>query len=329
MDIWEEHTCLRFFFRTVQPDYLEFTHDDEDRCACTRGYYPCCSSELVGNNGGKQVIKLGQDCNTSGIVMHLVGHAVGFWHEHNRPDRDNYISVFKAFVEDDALDKFVKRKRLEVDHQADSYDYGSIMHPPRDYFSIIPGLPTIEVNNLPVFRDQGRPSIGQRVRLSSGDIDQANRLYHCPRAGINGILSVFVARAYNFSMYQTHPIVKLTAVDSRGRKYTFKTTAKQDAEIPAWNHMMSIGNNSWQFFRIQIWNESDGDRANVLTMSQDSSSHSGKPFHAQATAWMWTVWAICTLITVWLKMVMNALPIPVRMEEHAQMALQTLHAVAQ
>jgi len=240
MDIWEEHTCLRFFFRTVQPDYLEFTLDDEDRCACTRGYYPCCSSELVGNNGGKQVIKLGQDCNTSGIVMHLVGHAVGFWHEHNRPDRDNYISVFKAFVEDDALDKFVKRKHIEIDHQGGSYDYGSIMHPPRDYFSIIPGLPTIEVNNLPVFRDQGRPSIGQRVRLSSRDIDQANRLYHCPRAGINGILSVFVARAYNFSMYQTRPIVKLTAVDSHGRKYTFNTTAKQDVEIPAWNHMMSM-----------------------------------------------------------------------------------------
>ena len=59
MDIWEEATCLRFFFRTVQPDYLEFTLDDEGRCTCARGYYPCCSSVLVGNNGGKQAIKLG------------------------------------------------------------------------------------------------------------------------------------------------------------------------------------------------------------------------------------------------------------------------------
>ena len=233
MNKWEELTCLRFFYRTVQTDYVEFTAAEAKKCACTRGYYPCCNSEFVGNNGGKRVIELGQDCNSTGIVMQLIGHTIGFWHEHNRPDRDSFVSIIKPFVEDNALDKFVKRKRLEVDYQADSYDYSSIMHPPRDYFSIIPGVPTIEVNNLTAFSDQGRPTIGQRGNLSTGDINQANRMYHCPRSGVSGILSIYIAEAQNFSAYTLYPTVKVTAVDHRGNKYTYSTTvAEGEAEIP-------------------------------------------------------------------------------------------------
>ena len=74
MNKWEELTCLRFFYRTVQTDYVEFTVAEAKKCACTRGYYPCCNSEFVGNTGDKQVIGLGQDCNSTGIVMHLIGH---------------------------------------------------------------------------------------------------------------------------------------------------------------------------------------------------------------------------------------------------------------
>ena len=164
------------------------------------------------------------------------------------------------------MDKFVKRKCLEVDHQADSYDYSSIMHPPRDYFSIIPGVPTIEVNNLTAFSDQGRPNIGQRGNLSRGDINQANRMYHCPWNGVSGILRIYIAEAQNFSAYSLYPTVKVTAVDHRGSKYTYSTTAVE--EIPSWNHMIYIGENNWQFFQIQFWNETDGEFANALSMSE-------------------------------------------------------------
>ena len=101
--------------------------------------------------------------------MHLIGHAVGYWHEHTRPDRDNYIRIVSHFVQNNALDMFVKRRHLEIDYQATAYDFGSIMHSPRDYFSILPGLPTIEVINTTVFREHAGQSKYWPTRTSQSE----------------------------------------------------------------------------------------------------------------------------------------------------------------
>ena len=104
-------------------------------------------------------------------MMHLIDHTVGFWHEHTRPDRDNYTKIIRHFVQNNAMDKFMKRGHLEIDYQATAYDFDSIMHPPRDdYFSITPGLPITEVVNTTVFHGQGSPNIGQRGHLSDREI---------------------------------------------------------------------------------------------------------------------------------------------------------------
>lgn len=57
------------------------------------------------------------------------------------------------------------------------YDYDSIMHYARNTFSKGTYLDTI----LPVeVKGKKRPEIGQRLRLSEGDVAQANLLYKCP-----------------------------------------------------------------------------------------------------------------------------------------------------
>jgi len=57
----------------------------------------CCS--FVGKRGnGPQAISIGKNCDKFGIVVHELGHVVGFWHEHTRPDRDNHVQIVRDHI---------------------------------------------------------------------------------------------------------------------------------------------------------------------------------------------------------------------------------------
>lgn len=83
MKHWENNTCVKFVERTAEhPNYIIFT---ERPCGC-------CS--YVGKRGnGPQAISIGKNCDKFGIVVHELGHVVGFWHEHTRPDRDENVHI--------------------------------------------------------------------------------------------------------------------------------------------------------------------------------------------------------------------------------------------
>ena len=61
-------------------------------------YFRCWSD--VGRCGGNQTVSISSrdNCVTKGIIMHELMHALGFWHEHTRSDRDSYVSVVPANI---------------------------------------------------------------------------------------------------------------------------------------------------------------------------------------------------------------------------------------
>ncbi|XP_022059555.2 bone morphogenetic protein 1-like isoform X1 [Acanthochromis polyacanthus] len=166
---WEKHTCVTFTERTTEESYIVFT------------YRPCgCCSYVGRRGGGPQAISIGKNCDKFGIVVHELGHVIGFWHEHTRPDRDEHVSIIRDNIQPGQEYNFLKMEPGEVDSLGEVYDFGSIMHYARNTFSRGVFLDTI----LPRYDVNGvRPSIGQRTRLSKGDIAQARKLYKCARCG--------------------------------------------------------------------------------------------------------------------------------------------------
>ena len=73
---------------------------------------------------------------------------------------------------------FNKLTSEEVNTLGQPYDFASIMHYARNTFARGTYLDTILPRKTPEMIE--RPEIGQRIRLSEGDIAQTNLLYKCP-----------------------------------------------------------------------------------------------------------------------------------------------------
>lgn len=61
-------------------------------------YFPRCCSFVGKRGNGQQAISIGKNCDKFGIVVHELGHVVGFWHEHTRPDRDNHVQIIRENI---------------------------------------------------------------------------------------------------------------------------------------------------------------------------------------------------------------------------------------
>ena len=225
----------------------------------TFGY---CASTSVGKAGGVQQIKLHSRCDR-GNVRHEIGHAIGFWHEQSRPDRDKYITILRNNIKRGEESQFMKQQDTDyqVDYQGSEYDFESIMHYPLNAFvkQSCSGCKTMEVKSE--YRSQvTEENIGQRRRLTAQDIAQTKRMYHCPGGGITGFLMFQVDDGENLPctdppgcLNYPDPYIKFTSVDSSGNKHIDQSSVQSGEVSPEWNEWVYVSEQEWQFFRLRIW----------------------------------------------------------------------------
>ncbi|XP_010209443.1 PREDICTED: tolloid-like protein 1, partial [Tinamus guttatus] len=121
---WEKYTCVTFIERSDEESYIVFT------------YRPCGCCSYVGRRGnGPQAISIGKNCDKFGIVVHELGHVIGFWHEHTRPDRDDHVTIIRENIQPGQEYNFLKMEPGEVNSLGEPYDFDSIMHYARNTFS--------------------------------------------------------------------------------------------------------------------------------------------------------------------------------------------------
>ncbi|KAK3710384.1 hypothetical protein QZH41_012311 [Actinostola sp. cb2023] len=158
MKMWTDNTCITFKQRSNEYAYAHFYKGGG------------CSSN-VGRTGRRQQISLAGGCWHAGIVAHEIGHALGFYHEQSRPDRDSYVTINWNNIISNMKFNFNKYTRSTIDSLGTSYDYGSVMHYGSRAFSKN-RRPTITPKTPGV-------TLGNRSYLSRTDIHQMNLMYRC------------------------------------------------------------------------------------------------------------------------------------------------------
>lgn len=117
-----------------------------------------------------QAMNIGTSCIFTDTIEHEMMHALGFFHEQARPDRDDHIVVNWDNIETGKYVNF--QKSFEINPNGSPYDYQSIMHYSSFAFAVNRSIPTITTTD-------GRTNVGQSTTMTPTDIEQIRAFYRC------------------------------------------------------------------------------------------------------------------------------------------------------
>uniref|UniRef100_A0A8C3TQY1 Meprin A subunit n=1 Tax=Catharus ustulatus TaxID=91951 RepID=A0A8C3TQY1_CATUS len=132
-----------------------------------------CWSSVGNMQMGLQQLSIGTNCDRIGTIEHEFLHALGFWHEQSRSDRDDYVTIVWDRIQSGKEHNFNKYDDKRSDFLNVPYDYNSVMHYSKTAFRN--GTEPTIVTNIPEFLDV----IGQRMDFSEYDLQKLNKLYNC------------------------------------------------------------------------------------------------------------------------------------------------------
>jgi hypothetical protein len=136
-DRWSTVAPVVFVPRTAQSGYLNVTRDPAQPNQAS----PCFSGVGQARRGAVVRTNLGGTCaSNTHTVAHELGHALGLWHEHQRADRDQYLTIAFDNIADNARGNFNIITTIPL---VGEYDFGSIMHYTRTAFAVNTSQPTI------------------------------------------------------------------------------------------------------------------------------------------------------------------------------------------
>jgi len=163
---WQDKTCLTF------TEVQESTSSSPNHLKFIKGSGCWSYVGMVGFR--QQEISIGSGCELIGTTTHEIGHAIGFHHEQNRPDRNEWITIMNDSIQTNRLDQFdMETGSLTFDIP---YDYTSMMQYATWGFSIGGGAKTMKAKD-----PLGQPIIDKDwdTPLSHMDMAMADKAYGC------------------------------------------------------------------------------------------------------------------------------------------------------
>lgn len=153
---------IKFIERTNQQEYVTFIDDSSEGTSY--------SSHIGMETGANKIVGL-YPTQGLGTIIHETLHALGYFHEHTRPDRDAYVSVnTNGLGQNDAF---------QYQKQPYSTSYGNL-----DFNSIM-----MYSSSSAMVKVGGGTWAAQRDSLSTGDIEGLNMFYGSKIIGSNNTCS--------------------------------------------------------------------------------------------------------------------------------------------
>ena len=154
---WTSKTNIRFKERTNESNYVTIS---------SSGSNSNSGVATLGMNGSRGFIRLGTRA-TAVVIIHEIGHTLGYIHEQNRSDRDNYVIVNFQNIQDNAVDQFYKSSSARL--LTSRFDVNSTM---------MYGSYTFSKNGRPTITDlNGNVLAPRQARISTLDIQGTNSIY--------------------------------------------------------------------------------------------------------------------------------------------------------
>lgn len=134
-----------------------------------------CYSKVGMGTAGPQTLNL-QDpgCWGTGTIAHEIGHTIGLVHEHQRPDRNTYVTINYDNIEAGKESNFYV---YVTGRTWTPYDFNSLMHYGKTAFGKSSGLETITPKSE--YASQAT-NMGQRTTATDYDRSAVDGLYNLP-----------------------------------------------------------------------------------------------------------------------------------------------------